>query len=285
MDTTSPPGRLTPIHLYKLTPRTNCGDCGFATCLAYATQVVVGAAALDACPHLDPAASAPFRAQLAAQHGAGIGLAREGFDAAFTFLRGELAKWDFEQLAGALGAELARVDGHPALRLPYLGQLVTVTADDVIAAPGAALDPWEKILLCNYVIGGAVEPAGRWVGMEGLPNSISKAKSLKAHCEDRLANAFGGTMHALPPAIGGLGAALSLAEERVDFAAEFTVLPRLPVRVLWWDEDRAEGFGATAKFLFDARVLDVLDLESLLFACEQLTERLLEAAGRGRSRG
>jgi CO dehydrogenase/acetyl-CoA synthase gamma subunit (corrinoid Fe-S protein) len=34
--------RLTPLHLYKLTPRTSCGECGFPTCLAFSTQVFVG---------------------------------------------------------------------------------------------------------------------------------------------------------------------------------------------------------------------------------------------------
>jgi hypothetical protein len=57
-------------------------------------------------------------------------------------------------------------------------------------------------------------------------------------------------------------------------------LPRLVVRVLWWDEDVEEGFPARAKYLFDTRVLQVVDLESLIFACEQLTDRLLGFQGK-----
>jgi hypothetical protein len=66
----------------------------------------------------------------------------------------------------------------------------------------------------------------------------------------------------------------SLVDEKVDFAAQFPILPRLLVRVLWWDADPAEGFQAQTKFLFDSRVLQVIDLESLIFSCEQLTDRL-----------
>ena len=65
--------------------------------------------------------------------------------------------------------------------------------------------------------------------------------------------------------------------EEVNFGAEFQSLPKLMVGVLWWDEDPSEGFEAKTKFLFDARVLQVVDLESLIFACEQLTNRLLNA--------
>lgn len=266
--------RLTPIHLYKLTPKTNCGECGFAACLAFATQVIVGAGDLDACPYLDREALIPFRVQLAEQHRVGIGVKRESFEKTMEFLREEIKKWNFKNVAPGLGASLISVDGRPALRLLYFGQEITVTYDDIEKISGEALDPWEKILLFNYVIGGAVEPSGVWVGMESLPNSVSKIKSLKAHCEDRLAEAFTGKMSQLPSAISKWGTELSLTDEKVDFAAEFQILPMLAVRVLWWDEDLAEGFEAKTKFLFDSRVLRTLDLESLLFACEQLTERL-----------
>ena len=271
--------RLTPLHLYKLTPRTNCGECGFPTCLAFSTQVIVGRGNLQDCPYLVPDALAPFHAQLAEQHLAGIGIRRESFQKTFEFLRGEVEKWDFGMIAGSLGAAFEERKGTPSLKFPYFGRQVRVTRDDVLPEVGEPLDPWEKILLYNYVIGGAVDPSGVWVGMESLPNSVSKIKSLRSHCEGPLARAFAGKMDLLPSAVAGLGMLLTLSEEKVDFGAEFQILPRLPVRVLWWDEDPSEGFQAKAKFIFDSRVLQVVDLESLIFACEQLTDRLLHAVG------
>jgi len=227
---------------------------------------------LSDCPYLEPEAMGPFHAQLAEQHRAGIGVRRESFEKTLQFLRGEIRKWDFRSIAWSLGAVFGETDGVPSLTLLYFGKEVRITADD-IWSPGE-LDPWEKILLYNYVIGGAVEPSGVWVGMESLPNSVSKIKSLKAHCEEPLARAFAGKIEQLPLVIAGLGDEFSLTDEKVDFAAEFRILPRLSVRVLWWDEDPAEGFEAQTKFIFDSRVLQVVDLESLIFACEQLTDRL-----------
>ena len=46
--------RFGPIELYKKLPKTNCGDCGQPSCLAFATQVVFGQELGD-CPHLDEA--------------------------------------------------------------------------------------------------------------------------------------------------------------------------------------------------------------------------------------
>jgi hypothetical protein len=264
--------RLTPVHLYKLTPRTNCGECGFPTCLAFSTQIIVGQGSLSDCPYLEPEALEPFHAQLAEQHRAGIGVRREGFEKTLQFLRGEIRKWDFRNIAWSLGAVFGETEGVPSLTLLYFGKEVCITADDILLS--GELDPWEKILLYNYVIGGAVEPSGVWIGMESLPNSVSKIKSLKAHCEEPLARAFAGKIQRLSSAIIGLGEEVALVDEKVDFAAEFRLLPRLSIRVLWWDEDPAEGFEAQTKFLFDSRVLQVVDLESLIFACEQLTSRL-----------
>ena len=43
---------LTGMDIFKLLPKTNCQDCGVATCLAFAMKLAAGQAELDACPHL-----------------------------------------------------------------------------------------------------------------------------------------------------------------------------------------------------------------------------------------
>jgi acetyl-CoA decarbonylase/synthase, CODH/ACS complex subunit gamma len=43
---------LTGIEIFKLLPKTNCGDCGLPTCLAFAMALAAGKADLSKCPHL-----------------------------------------------------------------------------------------------------------------------------------------------------------------------------------------------------------------------------------------
>jgi len=43
---------LTGIEIFKLLPKTNCGDCGVPTCLAFAMNLAAGKAELSACPHV-----------------------------------------------------------------------------------------------------------------------------------------------------------------------------------------------------------------------------------------
>ena len=43
--------KLTGIQIYKLLPKTNCGECNFPTCMAFAMQVAAKKVALEACPY------------------------------------------------------------------------------------------------------------------------------------------------------------------------------------------------------------------------------------------
>ncbi|HDN84284.1 MAG TPA: acetyl-CoA decarbonylase/synthase complex subunit gamma [Candidatus Aerophobetes bacterium] len=52
---------LTGLQIYKLLPKTNCGDCNFPTCMAFAMQVAAKKVSIDKCPHISEEA----RSQLA----------------------------------------------------------------------------------------------------------------------------------------------------------------------------------------------------------------------------
>ena len=43
---------LTGLEIYKQLPKTNCKDCGFPTCLAFAMKMAGGQVALEKCPHV-----------------------------------------------------------------------------------------------------------------------------------------------------------------------------------------------------------------------------------------
>ncbi len=44
--------RLQPLELYKYLPKTNCGECGEETCIAFAARVLTGERRLDECKPL-----------------------------------------------------------------------------------------------------------------------------------------------------------------------------------------------------------------------------------------
>ncbi len=53
---------LSGLDIYKLLPKTNCRECGFATCLAFAMQLAKKAVGIEKCPHLSPEAKSNLEA-------------------------------------------------------------------------------------------------------------------------------------------------------------------------------------------------------------------------------
>ena len=49
---------LTALDIYKVLPKTNCGECGVPTCLAFAMQLATKKAAIDTCPYASDDAKA-----------------------------------------------------------------------------------------------------------------------------------------------------------------------------------------------------------------------------------
>ena len=43
---------LSGIQIFKLLPKTNCGECGVPTCLAFAMNLAAAKAELDSCPYV-----------------------------------------------------------------------------------------------------------------------------------------------------------------------------------------------------------------------------------------
>jgi len=53
---------LNALQIYKLLPKTNCKECGFPTCLAFAMKLAAKQAELDACPYVSDEAKAALAA-------------------------------------------------------------------------------------------------------------------------------------------------------------------------------------------------------------------------------
>jgi hypothetical protein len=268
---------ITVMEVLKNLPRTNCGECGQATCLAFATQVIKEGEDLNKCPYLTERGAAMGEA-VRAQQEAGIGGRRESLAISLEVLQEKVAPLSFaaQPLGQGLGATYGEEAGRPYLAVAYFGYCLQVFKNELRYPPGALADPWDAILLYNYIASqGQEPPTGRWIAYHSLPNSVSKAKTL-ARLEQQLADHFAGQAAELKERAGQLGGEMVAVGEDADVQASFLPLPRVPILLLFWDADPEEDFAPQAKFLFDATVTHYLDLESILFLVEHLMERLMD---------
>ncbi len=78
-----------------------------------------------------------------------------------------------------MGADYGEENGRPYLKIRYFGREVQVFKDEVRYPPGIEENPWDAILLYNYIASqGQRPPCGEWIKFQGLPNSVSKTKTL-----------------------------------------------------------------------------------------------------------
>lgn len=261
--------KLSPLAIVKRTPLTNCGKCGHPTCLAFGAAVVKTGISLALCPFIDLTGidgeqlpQTPSKDQKAA-------------DLEFiASLKKKIHPFNLSNLAPQLGASVSR-DTPDTLFFRYLGQEVSLSKTEVLIDGHEPEDPRDQILLYNYVFGqGNQPPANDWIGMESLPNSISKIKTLATYCEKRLAELFANHPDdAIWSAIKAVDGT-STTEQSANISAVIQVLPMIPQFILFWEAAPEDNFAAQVKVLFDRHVLSYLDLESLVFSAERLADRL-----------
>ncbi len=272
---------LSVVDLYqKVLPKTNCKDCGFSTCLAFASMVVSEKLPLAGCPHLDAATIARCQPELDAQHAAGKWTKKDMAQEALQWAKERSASIRLQDLPDRIGGRLVEQEGQTVLELPYFTDTLWIGEERIRKSDGIELNRWEQVFLFNHIAqGGSVLPGKNWKGLEQFPNTVSKIKSMREHVEAPLVERFKGRIEDLRKAAQALGGTSAIeGGESADAAFLFRPLPRIPLLLLFWDEDTMDGFDAKTKLLFDDTVVEHLDIESMLFVSERLRQRLIEWA-------
>ncbi|CAK8715979.1 4Fe-4S domain-containing protein [Candidatus Electrothrix laxa] len=283
---------MIPHEFLKYIPATNCGECGYAACLAFAVAVTKGGVRPDLCPYVQKdMLPAEFRVVQGSSDSStrldGVERGQDERDMALVaHLKSKVQTLDFCQLSHRLGTDWSE-NNPDQLKFSYLGRSILLGRDEVVMDGQQLVDPRDQILLYNYVAFGGDAGGeraegkrlnGTWVGMESLPNSIAKIRTLAIYCEGRLAERFAGRIKELTPLCDTVGGRRGDDEQgqSADFAVVLPVLPCVPLYLLFWDQDVEDGFEARVKILFDQYVMNYLDLESLVFAAERMADCLLE---------
>jgi hypothetical protein len=268
---------LSVVALYKsVLPKTNCRDCGFPTCLAFAAKVVSEKHPLTGCPHIPADLLARCEHELAEQYAAGKWLKRDMAEDALQWARSRAAAIAMEDLPARIGGELVEAGGHMVLRLPYFTSFLQIDGTTISATDGSGLTRYEQVFILNHLAqGGSSRPSGRWKGFVEFPNTVSKMVSMRSAVEEPLIERFSGKAQELRERALRLGAVpLAGNEGAADVAVVFTPLPRVPVALLFWDAVPGDDVHSQAKLMFDETVTEHLDIESIVFLSERLRQLL-----------
>jgi hypothetical protein len=272
---------LSAIDIYqKLLPKTNCGECGYRTCLAFASMVVSEQLPLKNCPYIPPDKIRDAGQELEKQYAEGKWTRRDMSQDALQWAKERAASMQIVDLQKRLGGKLIDSANEQILELPYFNSFIYIKPGQIFKTDGSSLTRWEQVFLYNHMAqGGSSRPTGNWKGLVDFPNTVSKIKSMKTHVEDPLIQRFTGKIQELKnKALSFGGKLISDAGISADAAVLFNPLPRIPVMLLFWDENTDDGYGAEVKLLFDETVIDHLDIESIMFLSERIKQLLFDEA-------
>jgi len=264
---------LSVLDVFKVLPRQNCGDCGYETCMAFATAVIKDGVGIEGCFHL-PAEAEKIFPGLRSQQKAGIGRKRLSIENALAAMHRKVLPLDFSAIAAGLNATFGMDGEAPFLDLDYFGLPYRIFKNRVSYPTGADDDPWDAVLLYNFVCSqGCSALSGKWISMKDLPNSVSKAADIK-ELQTQLAVWGDGHFEKLRENAEKTGGTPETLDTRSDAAIRFRPLEKTPVLLIFYKSDAAEGFAADAQFLFDASIVHYLDMESTVFLTERLVRKL-----------
>jgi hypothetical protein len=267
---------LSVVDLYKtVLPRTNCKDCGFLTCLAFAGMVVSQKHPLKNCPHIPPDVLRAAETELEAQYKAGKWLKKDMAAEALEWAKQRAGSTALKDIAPGIGATVTIHDGIEQLTLPCFNKELLITQEKVWDTAGNELTRnAQTFVYIHLARGGRSFPSGRMKSFKEFPNTVSKVVSMRDQVEIPLKKAFASRVGALRLACGACGGkdAADLYAA-CDLAFTFNAFPRVPVTLLFWDEK--DEFEADAKLLFDETVLDHLDIEAIMFLSEYLCRMLM----------
>ncbi|RJQ42357.1 MAG: acetyl-CoA decarbonylase/synthase complex subunit gamma [Gaiellales bacterium] len=212
---------LSGLQIFKLLPKTNCKECGFPTCMAFAMQLAAGKAELDQCPYVTEeakaelgAASAPpirkviigagdmavtvgeetvlYRHEKRFEHMPGLGvlITEDMDDATVDKLLGQLKDMEFNYVGQNLRPRVAAIRAADPAKLAALaaradsaaGAALVLINDDAGALKAAAEPLKDKKPLLYAATEENFDAVAAVAGELGVPMAI-KADSLEKLAE------------------------------------------------------------------------------------------------------
>jgi hypothetical protein len=249
---------MNPIELYKKLPKKNCGQCRQRNCMPFALSILKGEGDLIECPYLTEDKIVEIKKSLKISNWK---------EELILNLKEKVKRLDFSAIADGIGA---KIEGGN-LVIYCLGKRFEINKEGDIFSNGV-INPWMKILLLHYIrLSGKGGLSGKWVSYDKLKSGLVKIASFERDCEEPLKELLDRDFKKTEQALQRLGAK-KIDGFSANYAWELSLLPKIPVMILFWKKD--EEFDSKLKILFDSSADRFLDAESIIFLVEGLIKNV-----------
>ena len=273
---------LSVVDLYaKILPKTNCKECGYLTCIAFAGMVVSEKHPLKNCPYIDAATLKSAEIELEQQYKEGKWLKKDMAKEALVLAKQKAASMEFADIVSRIGGKFETTkfetkDNTAKITLPYFNKKIIITKERIKSDSGDDLTRNEQTFIYIHMAhGGKADPTGNMKSFKEFPNTVSKIVSMNERVETPLKNRFSSKIEKLELSCKQSGGEnVKALYDSPDLAYAFPVFPKVAVTLLFWDSD--DGFEADIKLLFDETIIQHLDIESIMFLSEHMADTLID---------
>ncbi|MDH4161223.1 MAG: DUF3786 domain-containing protein [Nitrospirota bacterium] len=246
------PPLKSPLDIYRRLPQTNCRDCGFPSCFAFATAVLKAERTVTSCPHLareDAQQIIDLVEVLPDIDKIRSGIVEE--------LRSRMKEVDLASSAGRLAGRFEA--GKLIVRC--LGRDFSVDAEGSVASECHTHSGLVIPLLGYVVHSKGTTPSGNWIPFRELAGANQRGPLFHRRAEQALAKLADDHAELFEDIITLFGGKRSTG----DFGADVTVilypLPKMPVLFCYWHADG--DMESMLKIFFDSTAADHLPIESV----------------------
>ncbi|SFM59184.1 DUF3786 domain-containing protein [Thermodesulforhabdus norvegica] len=207
----------------------------------------------------------------------------DDYKEALRIAKEKLASSNIHHLAGKAGARVSVTDdGSIEMQYPFLGIPVSIRVD--VSSGQVAIfrtdseeeiSLTDQILIAHYALNASGEPeTGEWITFRDIPSGHFYFDAFQRRARDPFLRTFGSDPDLFAktaPLLGGVE-----VKGVGDLAYEFTVFPRIKVRIVLWRGD--EEFEPEATILFDRNIDTYLPTEDIAYLSGAVVYRLMGIA-------
>ncbi|MFH1122983.1 MAG: DUF3786 domain-containing protein [Pseudomonadota bacterium] len=256
-----------PVEILKLLNKSNCRECGEATCLAFAAVAARGKRPLSECPHLEKDIIERFGGKTKENN-----TVEQEMEESVEQLKRRIASIDLSAAALRLGAAYS----DDKLTIKILGKNFSIDSKGNLSSE-IHIHPWLTIPVLSHIIEGAGVPdSGQWVPFRELKNGKTWAPLFGQRCEkplkkvaDTYTDLFADMLHIF----NGRQVENHYAS---DISLVLRPLPKVPILICYWKPE--DGLESSLNLFFDSTVEENLRIESLYALCTGLV-RMFEKIG------
>jgi hypothetical protein len=182
----------------------------------------------------------------------------------------QVGRLDLNACRQTLGFDM---EGHTAL-IPMFDRRYHVSGDEICDSAGKRADWSIAVVLCKYLL---LCPSAPLLSRDlrtfkDFKDAAPLISYFDSTVQGRISREFSGRSNDLGKACQTIGGKPYTQELAYRIKYQFRALPKIPVYLLFNDEE--EGFPAQCTLLFEQRVQNYLDMESLAILCGTLAHRL-----------